>query len=133
MQTGRIGSNNRTKKNDNLSPLPNSREAVVSSEKINGYVLNFNHPVGKHKARAFEKILGYNQSNSESLVSQIQACVDKCSALPGKKDAYGQRYEVNIPIKGPNGSTAIVRTGWIIRTDSNQPELITVYIKDGTQ
>jgi hypothetical protein len=38
--------------------LPNSDRAVVEIEKLRDYSLNPNHPVGKHKARAFKAALG---------------------------------------------------------------------------
>lgn len=47
----------------------------------------------------------------------------------GKLDQYGQRYTVDIPIMGPNGNTANVRTGWIIKTGSDVPELTTIFVK----
>ncbi|WP_442872287.1 hypothetical protein [Anaerocolumna sp. AGMB13020] len=31
-------------------------------------------------------------------------------------------HAMDIPITGPNGKTVNVRTGWIIKTDSNGPQ-----------
>ena len=39
-------------------------------------------------------------------------------------------YTVDIPITGPNGNTVNVRTGWIIKTGSDVPELTTIFVKD---
>ena len=49
-------------------------------------------------------------------------------AQPGTADQYGARFTADILVKGPNGSTATVRTGWIYRPGSNTPELTTLFI-----
>lgn len=61
---------------------------------------------------------------------QIYDKLQSNKAVLGKLDQYGQRYTVDIPITGPNGNTVNVRTGWIIKTDSNVPELTTIFVKD---
>jgi len=38
--------------------LPNIEFAYIPSEKLAGYALNPDHPVGKHKAAVFESVLG---------------------------------------------------------------------------
>ncbi len=131
MGTGRSGLYNGTRGGDPDShSLPNAGNLVISSSKVQGYALNPDHPVGKNKAKVFQNALGYNQSNAEELVEQIQSKVTDYVAVPGKSDQYGQRYSVDIPIIGPNGRTAIVRTGWIIRSESDKPELTTLYVKE---
>ena len=49
-------------------------------------------------------------------------------ATPGKCDEHGQRYTVDIPMTGPNGQTATVRTGWIIDSGQSIPRLATTYV-----
>ena len=61
---------------------------------------------------------------------QIYEKLLSSEAVVGKLDQYGQRYTGDIPIMGPNGNTVNVRTGWIIKTGSDIPELITIYVKD---
>ena len=109
--------------------LPNFEQAFIDSRKLTQYALNHNHPVGKHKAKVFESVLGYNQSNAGDLIRQIKQKLPECTAIKGKLDQYGQRYTVDIPVVGPNGRSAIVRTGWIIKTGSNTPSLTTIYVK----
>jgi hypothetical protein len=43
--------------------LPNYRNAVIPREKLEGYVLNPMHPVGKNKAIVFKSALGFYKSN----------------------------------------------------------------------
>ena len=49
-----------------MSLLPNAEFAFVPLEKLTGYVLNPEHPVGKHKAAVFE---------TDELLCQINNCL----------------------------------------------------------
>ena len=77
----------------------------------------------------FESALGFNQSNGNQLIVQIKAGLPKSPATIGMKDHHGQRFSVDIPMIGPNGNTAIVRTAWIIDIGSIIPRLISIYVK----
>ena len=109
--------------------LPNVEKATINPNKLTGYALNPEHPVGGNKARVFESALGYNQSNANDLMNQIYEKLPQNEAILGKLDQYGQRYTSDIPITGPNGNTVNVRTGWIIKTGSDVPELTTIFVK----
>jgi len=73
--------------------------------------------------------LGYNQSNADHLIQQIQSKLPTSEAVLGKLDKYGQRFTIDIPITGPNGKTTIVRTGWILEPDSQVPRMTTIFVK----
>lgn len=109
--------------------LPNFEGAVISSQKFIGYALNPDHSSGKHKAVVFDTVLGYHQSNANDLIRQIYSKLPYCEAILRNEDNYGKRYAVDIPITGPNGGTAIVRTGWIVSSGSEIPKLTTVFVK----
>ena len=109
--------------------LPNGDRAIIEPEKMTGYALNPAHPIGGNKAVVFDSALGYNLSNSEALIAQVQKSVTKYPATLGKADQFGQRYTVDMPIAGPNGNIVPVRTGWIFDPGSTIPRLITIYVK----
>ena len=109
--------------------LPNLEKAVIDPRKLTEYALNPEHPVGGNKAKVFESTLGYNQSNAESLMSQIKSKLKQSEAVEGTTDQYGKRYTVDMLITGPNGNSKVVRTGWICKTGSDVPELTTLYVK----
>ncbi|WP_079707596.1 DUF6883 domain-containing protein [Paraliobacillus ryukyuensis] len=109
--------------------IPNFNKSTINSRKLTAYALNPNHPVGGNKAKVFERALGYNQSNASQLMQQIQKSLANTSATLGKADQYGQRYTVDMLIKAANGKTATVRTGWIIKSGSNIPEMTTLFVK----
>ena len=109
--------------------LPNVDKVTVDTNKIKNYALDPNHPVGRNKAKVFESTLGYNQSNADQLVNQIQTKLSSSEAVFGVKDQFGQRFTVDMPITGPNGNTATVRTGWILEPGSDIPRMTTIYVK----
>jgi hypothetical protein len=73
--------------------------------------------------------LGYNQSNAGQLIEQIQTKIPSSEAVLGNLDQYGQRFTVDILITGPNGNTAIVRTGWILEPGVDTPRMTTLFVK----
>lgn len=109
--------------------LPNYQKAVVDIKKLTDYALNPEHPVGGNKARVFKSALGYTKSNAEQLRTTIIKQLPKFEAVAGKLDQYGQRYTVDMMIKGPNGNSAMVRTGWIIKTGESAPNMVTLFVK----
>jgi hypothetical protein len=109
--------------------IPNSLEAKIDPKKIVNYVLDKEHPVGGHKAKVFESALGFNQTNSDLLIKNIQEGVLKFPAVKGAQDKFGQKFTIDMPIVGPNGNTAVVRTGWIFDVGSNTPRLVTLFVK----
>ncbi|WP_118988299.1 DUF6883 domain-containing protein [Photorhabdus sp. CRCIA-P01] len=113
----------------NSGKLVNANNAVIDSNKVTSYALNTEHPVGGNKAKVFESALGYNQSNATDLISKIQAGTKTNTAILGNVDKFGQRITIDMPITGPNGKTAIVRTGWIYDPESSTPRLTTLYVK----
>ncbi|MED0761594.1 hypothetical protein P4S93_12555, partial [Aneurinibacillus thermoaerophilus] len=109
--------------------LPNLENAKIDPRKLTDYALNPEHPVGGNKAKVFESALGYNKSNADELMKQVQEKLPQSEAILGKADQYGQRYTVDMQITGPNGNTTTVRTGWIIKPGSDVPEMTTIYVK----
>ena len=112
---------------DNL--LPNLDNAMINPKKLTDYALNPNHPVGGNKAKVFKSALGFEQSNSDQLLKQMYDKLGSSEAVLGKLDQYGQRYTVDMLIKGVNGKEAVVRTGWIMKAGSDIPELTTLFVK----
>jgi hypothetical protein len=109
--------------------LKNCDKANIPIEKLVNYALSPNSIDGKNKAKVFESVLGFTQKNAELLKQQILQNLSKYKAETGSLDKYGQRYAVDMLIKGPNGKTATVRTGWIIDQGSDIPRLTTVFVK----
>ncbi|SER49811.1 filamentous hemagglutinin, partial [Pseudomonas cuatrocienegasensis] len=109
--------------------LVNAEKAVIDPNKVTSYALNTTHPVGGNKAKVFESALGYNQTNAASLIAKVQEGAKLYPAKLGASDKFGQRITIDMPITGPNGNTATVRTGWIYDPGSATPRMTTLYVK----
>lgn len=111
--------------------LPNCQHAVIAEAKLRLYALNPAHVSGgkgTHKARVFSAALGFDQSNWELLRDSIMEELPYYEATLGHEDEYGVRYNVILPITGPNGRTVQVITAWIIRPGAGHPELVTTLV-----
>ncbi len=92
--------------------LPNYEHATIDIRKLREYVLNPNHPEGRHKARVFLSALGLTASDSEWLVSMLVDGLRTADADEVERTSWGTVYKVDLQIwKG--GRCAKVRTGWL--------------------
>jgi hypothetical protein len=62
------------------------------------------------------------------LIEKIRRGVLGNPVISTRTTEYGQRYDVDLPVTGPNGKTAIVRTGWIFDQQSSRPRLVTLFV-----
>jgi hypothetical protein len=108
--------------------LRDGESAVVDIAKLRLYCLDPRHPRGGCKARQFAARLGYAASDAETLQGQLLDAARKSEqTVVGERDEYGQRYELDLKITGPDGS-GTVRSTWIVRADESPPRLITCYV-----
>ena len=109
-----------------MNTLPRYEEAVIPKEKFTEYSLNPQRQ--KDKARAFDGYLGYNLSNVDNLIKNIRQNLPNYPAVPRPDMGYGQRYQVNMSLLGPNGKTANVLTAWIDDRRNGEMRLTSSYI-----
>lgn len=110
--------------------LPGYKTAVIPAEKLVRYALNKGHARGgRDKAVAFERALGYNISNHQDLRDNILAHLAKFPAGLRARNQYGDKYEVVMKLRGPNGKTAMVVTAWLVEKKGST-RLVSVYVKD---
>ena len=110
--------------------LPGYKSAVIPDEKLTAYALNKNHPVGKHKAIVFEKVLGYNISNRGELISRVREGLEKYRFIERETTQHGRPFEVSMMIRGANGRYAPVKTAWQIDNGSETQRLVSIYIDE---
>lgn len=106
-----------------IEVLPNIDSAVIPDAKIFKYAL-----VDKDKAKAFELALGYNLSNGTKLIENIRNNLACNKATYKRTNQYGDVYEVKMKLKGENGKSAIVTTGWIVDDENGETRLTTLYV-----
>jgi hypothetical protein len=105
--------------------LPNYQKAVIPRSKLEDYALNPAHKDGRHKARLFKSILGFEKADCEKLEKIILDELPYYEALLVEEGQWGKKYLVSLPIVGLNGNTAIVETIWIIRPKTDVPSFVT--------
>ena len=104
---------------------------LIDPAKLVRYALNSTHPQGKHKARVFEIVLGYTSANYNDLVQQIANNAPETEATLQRTDQFGQHFRVDLVVKGTQGQTAVIRTGWLVKTNEKTAQLTTVYVLPG--
>jgi hypothetical protein len=108
--------------------LRDGESAVADIAKLRLYCLSPTHPRGAAKAKHFAGGLGLSASDAESLQQQLLAAAGKSDeATVGKRDEYGQRYDLDVKITGRD-STGTVRSTWIVRADESPPRFLTCHV-----
>ncbi|PSR19439.1 hypothetical protein C8255_02195 [filamentous cyanobacterium CCP3] len=107
--------------------LPNPEQAVIPTEKLEGYALNPNHSEGRHKAVVFRSALDLGQENAKELRKALRQALKNKDATPIKRNSYGQKYQIDFELIR-NNKSATVRSIWIVKYTEDFPRLITCYI-----
>jgi hypothetical protein len=107
--------------------LPNADAAIVDVTKLEAYVLNDEHPRGRHKARVFLASLGIRRTDAAWLRPALLDGVQSHPALRLEADQWGERWQVDVSLRQKH-RRAIVRTVWIIRSSEDIPRLVTCWI-----
>src|SRR5436309_8497070 len=122
----------------NRHSLPNYQNAIILREKLERYCLDPRHvsrpygkSSGKDKARVFKAALGFEQADWELLKQRILKGLPYYEAILRNEDEYGKRYNVELPITGPNGNTVTVLTAWIIKTGKEYQSFVTAHCIGG--
>jgi uncharacterized protein YukE len=104
---------------------PDFSASRVDPKKIAGYAMNPDHPEGGHKYRVIHSATGLDASDAAKVEEQVRAGARDGTPILGRADEYGQRWNVDVPLTGPDGSI-MVRTAWIVDTGETVPRLITI-------
>lgn len=107
--------------------LKNAAVAIIDPRKFVDYCLNPNSRQGRHKARLFKAVLGFDRSNYMSLIASVRQGILAEEAEYQGETAHGHLWRVDLPITGPGGS-ATVRTAWIYEKGKDVPRLTTAYV-----
>ena len=110
-----------------MQKLPNSQNAVVELVKLRDYCLSAEHPRGQHKARVFREALGLTDDDAEWLRQKLLIGIQNHPAEKLEVDSFGIRWRVDLPLTR-QGKSAVVRTGWIIKTGEQFSRLITCWV-----
>jgi hypothetical protein len=109
--------------------LPNVEYAYVDIERLRTYILNPNHPEGRHKPLVFQSALGITVDDAELLRNTLLEKAKSEEATLGRVDQYGQRYRLDFVMITEKGK-AEIRSAWIVRLDETFPRFLTCYVID---
>jgi SPP1 gp7 family putative phage head morphogenesis protein len=118
------------------TPLPNVDLAVYNDDKALNYSLNLDSldPKARGHAKGFWDFLGMTKQDAPGLKKQVMAQLAHIEAERGKSNTFGERFQVYVPVTGPNGRTIDVLTAWIYEKGKHRtkvktaPHLATIYI-----
>jgi hypothetical protein len=112
-----------------MSKLPNCSKAIVPINKIEGYLLNLDHPEGRSKAIFFRKF-GYSNFNRYEFMQALleMACTGKVVKIE-EKSPFGTRVTIEGNLVTPDGRNPRIRIGWFFDSSDKEkiPRLITVF------
>ena len=108
--------------------MPNGEQAVVTDEKLFGFLLNTGHDEQAGHAVLFARLLGIDGSNAEVLRSALLSAAATGDATLGKRSPYGQKYEIRFSMTGPRGSFTILSI-WMISRGGTTPRLVTAFVE----
>ena len=111
--------------------MPNYQQAVTPREKFTEYSLDYDNPNSKGKAEAYEKALGFNKSNADVLIEQIDSAVRSGSVSPIEivETEFGTKYKYRSPVKGVNGQIKNVMAVYQIDKGTQIPRMVTNYVE----
>lgn len=98
---------------------------MIEPRKMRDYALKLDHSSGGYKAVFFGQ-MGFRRDEWQQLEQAIRAQHLIHPAKPGKPSAHGTKYIITAPLQGPSGAPRQVTTVWIVRFESDVPELVTI-------
>jgi hypothetical protein len=106
--------------------VPHCERAIIKIEKLTKYLLNFDHPKGKSKAKLFQ-ILGFDLANADELATQLLEIIFDNDYNETDETEYGVSYTIFANVIGPNGRIRLLKTVWMLPINSDIPHFVTAY------
>jgi len=106
--------------------LPNREQAYIPEPKLSKYVLSETHAVGKAKAKYFRS-LGYTEANANELADALLMIAKSEGVSKKVTTPYGTKYIVEGELVTPSGTTARIRTVWVVEPHDKRPRFVTAY------
>lgn len=110
-------------------PIPHADKLLVPMAKLDGYLLDANHPFGGGKAEWFAR-LGYHRRNAECLADDLIELAQRSEDWTSTPTRFGVKYVVIGSVVTPVGREVRLTTIWFIDTGRIVPRLITAYPRE---
>ena len=108
--------------------IPNAENAIVTRDKVDGYLLNDDHPDGGSKAIWFHS-LGYEQENWQILANDLLEIARTGDKYDMERSPFGIKYKVSGTVSRPGYRPGHVLTVWIVELNE-PPRLVTAFPDD---
>ena len=105
--------------------LNNADKVEVNENKYLKYIFGGENKDGLAKGRAIESRLGYNKDNYKEFDKLIKTNIGRYPARHKESTPHGEKYEVNMVVRGLKGKQAKVLVGVM---DNGIPKLTTIHI-----
>ncbi|MEE4211290.1 MAG: hypothetical protein V2I43_18730 [Parvularcula sp.] len=106
--------------------LPNIELAYVEQSKIVDYLLNTSKMPGAAKARFF-MAFGFRLEHWEEMAEALKEHAKTNPVEATSESRFGIKFEIEGPIRTPDGRSPRIWTVWQIDKDRLAPRLITAY------
>lgn len=106
--------------------LPDCEQAYIPAPKLDDYLLADNHPTGRLKAKFF-KGLGFSKVNRKELEQQLLHIAHASPVVSVAASPYGEKFIIDGALRTSQGTSAAVRTIWIIDSGESRPRFVTAY------
>ena len=100
------------------------KNTVIAREKLTHYLLVLRRRNDKSQWLAQA---GYTLENWQEFETDLRKQVLSTDATPIERTEYGQMYEINGKLVGPNGKILLVRTIWMTENATGITKFITMY------
>ncbi len=109
-----------------MARLPGVEEAVISEEKVRGYLLSATHPAGRGKA-AFFVGCGFAAGAWQVLAEALRRHAVEHEVVGTEPSRFGVKYTVEGVLRTPGGRSRMVRVVWFVGKGEAVPRLVTAY------
>ena len=103
--------------------IPNCENAIISSRKINDYLLSRTHLVGKSKAKFFIRV-GFDKF---SLELALRRHIVEGEIIAETETKFGRKYIIKGNVNAPNGRDYKLLSVWVIESNKRNPYFVTAY------
>ena len=116
-------------KKQNSIPVNSLGDVRYNKKKIEGYLLNPNHPIGASKAKFMKDILGYSQEDSRLFHENIVSTIIGKTPVKSERTPYGIKHTYNTVLQGKNEKSFRANIVVVIQKDNKRItyKIVTVY------
>jgi hypothetical protein len=108
-----------------MAKLPNMKNASIRREKIERYLLSFDHPTSRGKARFFRQF-GFTLERWSELQNALLDHAAQNEVRQENDNDFGRKYVVEGRLNTPDGRRPFVRAIWFVE-NTDVPVFVTAY------